>query len=152
MTLIAAVARNQVIGREGGLAWRDRVDLQRVKNLTLGKTLIMGRRTFDSIGGPLPGRRTIVVTRRNAWSSEGVTVAGSIAEAITAAGEDEIYCFGGGEIYTQLINEADRLEITEIETDLDGDVYFPRIDRDRWQATKRIQRAGYSWVTYLPIS
>lgn len=151
MTLIAAVARNGVIGRDGDLAWRDREDLQRVKRLTMGKTLIMGRRTFESIGRPLPGRTTIVVTRRYAWSRDGVTVAGSIDEAITAADDEEIVCFGGGEIYAQLIDEADRLEITEIETGLDGDVYFPPIDPDRWQETERIQRDGYSWVTYLRL-
>ncbi len=149
MTLIAAVARNGVIGRDGDLAWRDREDLQRVKRLTMGKTLIMGRRTFESIGRPLPGRTTIVVTRRHAWSRDGVTVAGSIDEAITAADSEEIICFGGGEIYAQLINEADRLEITEIETGLDGDVHFPPIDPGRWQETERIHRDGYSWVTYL---
>lgn len=149
MTLVAAVARNGVIGRDGDLAWRDREDLQRVKRLTIGKTLIMGRRTFESIGRPLPGRTTIVVTRRNTWSRDDVTVAGSIDEAIAAAGGEEIVCFGGGEIYTQLIDEADRLEITEIETSLDGDVYFPPIDPDHWQETERIQRHGYSWVTYL---
>ncbi|MFD4401487.1 dihydrofolate reductase [Nocardia sp. NPDC058499] len=149
MTLVAAVARNGVIGRDGDLAWRDREDLQRVKRLTMGKTLIMGRRTFESVGRPLPGRTTIVVTRRNAWSRDGVTAAGSIDEAIAAAGGEEIVCFGGGEIYTQLIDEADRLEITEIETSLDGDVYFPPIDRNRWQETERIQRDGYSWVSYL---
>ncbi len=118
--------------------------------MTLGKTLIMGRRTFDSIGRPLPGRRTIVVTRQGGWASDGVTVVGSIDEALAAAGEGEAICFGGGEIYAQLIAAADRLEITEIESALDGDVRFPTLDPASWRETQRLQRDGYSWVTYLP--
>lgn len=109
----------------------------------------MGRRTFESIGRPLPDRRTIVVTRRTDWASSGVTVAGSLEAALALAGDDEVVCFGGGAMYAQLIGDADRLEITEIESVLDGDVYFPTIDSSCWRATKRVQRDGYSWVTYL---
>jgi dihydrofolate reductase len=109
----------------------------------------MGRRTFESIGRPLPGRRTIVVTHQNGWAPEGVTVAGSLDEAKEVAGEGAVVCFGGGEVYTQLIDTAERLEITEIEADLEGDVCFPSIDPDRWRETGRVQRDGYSWVTYL---
>ncbi|MFJ4654841.1 dihydrofolate reductase [Nocardia sp. NPDC088792] len=148
LTLIASVAQNGVIGRSGDLAWRDRDDLQRVKRMTLRRTLVMGRRTFDSIGRPLPDRRTIVVTRRNDWAPDGVTVVGSIDQAIAAAGDGEVICFGGGELYAQLIDHADQLEITEIESPLDGDVYFPPIDPTRWVETERLHREGYSWVTY----
>ncbi|MFI5719763.1 dihydrofolate reductase [Nocardia sp. NPDC051750] len=148
MTLIASVARNGVIGRDGDLAWRDRDDLQRVKRLTLGRTLVMGRRTFDSIGKPLPGRRTVVVTRRTDWAPAGVVIAGSISEALAAAGDGEVIGFGGGEIYDQLLDSADCLEITEIEAELDGDAVFPRIDPARWTETERIRWDGYSWVTY----
>ncbi|MGW1677262.1 dihydrofolate reductase [Saccharopolyspora sp. NPDC002376] len=148
MTLIAAVARNRVIGRDGDLVWRDKDDLQRVKGITTGKTLVMGRRTFDSIGRPLPGRRSIVVTRRTDWAPEGITVVGSIAEAMAAANDDEVFCFGGGEIYAQLIGAADRLEITEINADLAGDVHFPKIDPTSWHETDRVRRSSYSWVTY----
>ncbi|RYF58559.1 MAG: dihydrofolate reductase [Comamonadaceae bacterium] len=147
VTLIASVARNGVIGRDGDLAWRDRDDLQRVKRLTLGRTLVMGRRTFDSIGKPLPGRRTVVVTRRTDWAPAGVTIAGSITEALAAA-DGDVIGFGGGEIYVQLLDTADQLEITEIEADLDGDVVFPHIEPTRWTETARIQRDGFSWVTY----
>ncbi|GAB2550889.1 dihydrofolate reductase [Nocardia heshunensis] len=142
------MAQNGVIGRGGDLAWRDRDDLQRVKRMTLGKVLVMGRRTFESIGRPLPDRRTIVVTRQNNWVPDGVTVMGSIDEAMAAAGDGEVICFGGGELYSQLIGHADRLEITEIESVLDGDVYFPVIDPNRWTETERVQCAGYNWVTY----
>ncbi len=127
ITLIAAVSPNGVIGRDGDLAWRHREDLQRVKRLTLGRTLVMGRRTFDSIGRPLPGRRTIVVTRQAGWAADGVTVAHSVEEALAAAGDcPEIVVFGGGELYTQLMGRADRLEITHIRGEIDGDTHFPR--------------------------
>jgi dihydrofolate reductase len=149
LTLIASVSQNGVIGRSGDLAWRDRDDLQRVKRMTLGRTLVMGRRTFESIDRPLPDRRTIVVTHRTDWAPGGVTVAGSLEAAMALADDDEVVCFGGGEIYAQLIDDADRLEITEIESVLDGDVYFPTIDPTCWRETERVQRDGYSWVTYL---
>ncbi|MVU76059.1 dihydrofolate reductase [Nocardia sp. ET3-3] len=148
LTLIASVAQNGVIGRSGDLAWRDRDDLQRVKHMTLGRVLVMGRRTFDSIGRPLPGRRTIVVTRQKDWAPDGVTVVRSIDGALAAAGDGEVICFGGGELYAQLIDRADRLEITEIESVLDGDVYVPPIDPSRWSEAERARREGYSWVTY----
>ncbi|MGW0252619.1 dihydrofolate reductase [Nocardia goodfellowii] len=151
LTLIASVARNGVIGRSGDLAWRDRDDLQRVRQMTLGKTLVMGRRTFDSIGRPLPGRRTIVVTRQDDWAVDGAAVVSSVREALAVAGDGEVICFGGGQIYAQLIGDADRLEITEIDADLDGDVSFPSIDPSCWRAAQRIQRDGYSWVTYLRV-
>jgi dihydrofolate reductase len=149
LTLIASVAQNGVIGRSGNLAWRNRDDLQRVKRMTVGRTLVMGRRTFESIGRPLPDRHTIVVTRQTNWAPGGITVASSLAAAMAEADSSEVACFGGGEIYAQLIGDADRLEITEIESVLDGDVYFPTIDPTCWRETERVQRDGYSWVTYL---
>jgi len=149
VTLIAAVSRNGVIGRAGGLAWRHREDLQRVKRLTLGRTLVMGRRTFDSIGRPLPGRRTIVITRQPGWAAEGVTVTHSVEEALAAArGSPEIVVFGGGEVYAQLIGRADRLEITHIGDEIDGDTHFPLIDPAVWREAAREERDGFTWVTY----
>lgn len=148
VTLLAAVAQNRVIGRGGDLAWKDKDDLRRVKAITMGKTLVMGRRTFDSIAQPLRGRRVIVVTRRTDWAPDGITVASSIAEAMAATKDDEVICFGGGEVYAQLIGAADRLEITEIDADLEGDVYFPEIEPASWYETDRVKRNSYSWVTY----
>lgn len=149
ITLIASVSRNGVIGRAGDLAWRHRDDLARVKRLTLGRTLVMGRRTYDSIGRPLPGRRTIVVTRQPGWAADGVTVTHSVEEALAAAqGSHEIIVFGGGELYAQLIGRADRLEITHIRGDLDGDTRFPDIDPAIWRETAREERDGFDWVTY----
>lgn len=150
ITLIASVSRNGVIGRAGDLAWRHQDDLARVKRLTMGRALVMGRRTYDSIGRPLPGRRTIVVTRQPGWTAAGVTVTHSVAGALAAAaGSPEIIVFGGGELYAQLIGRADRLEITHIHQDLDGDTRFPPIDPAIWQETAREERDGFAWVTYL---
>ena len=150
VTLIAAVSANGVIGREGGLAWRHRDDLQRVKRLTLGRTLVMGRRTFDSIGRPLPGRRTIVITRQAGWAAPGVTVTHSVEEALEAAGDcPELVVFGGGELYEQLISRADRLEITHVRSEIDGDTRFPVIDPAIWREAGREARDDFDWVTYL---
>jgi dihydrofolate reductase len=149
ITLIAAVSPTGVIGRDGDLAWRHTEDLQRVKRLTLGKTLVMGRRTFDSIGRPLPGRRTIVVTRQAGWAAEGVTVAHSVEEALAAAaGSEEIIVFGGGELYAQFIGRADRLEITHIRGEIHGDTHFPPIDPAIWREAGREERDDFDWVTY----
>jgi len=149
ITLVAAVSRNGVIGREGDLAWRHREDLQRVKRLTLGRTLVMGRRTFDSIGRPLPGRRTIVITRQAGWAAPGVTVAHSVEEALEAARDSpEIVVFGGGEVYAQLIGRADRLEITHVRDEIDGDTHFPVIDPAVWREVEREERGDFDWVSY----
>ena len=149
ITLVAAVSRNGVIGREGDLAWRHREDLQRVKRLTLGRTLVMGRRTFDSIGRPLPGRRTIVITRQAGWAAPGVTVTHSVEEALEAARDSpEIVVFGGGEVYAQLIGRADRLEITHVRDEIDGDTHFPVIDPAVWREVEREERGGFDWVSY----
>jgi dihydrofolate reductase len=149
ITLIAAVSANGVIGRAGNLAWRHREDLERVKRLTLGRTLVMGRRTFDSIGRPLPGRRTIVITRQPGWAVQGVTVTHSVEEALEAArGSPEIVVFGGGEVYEQLIGRADRLEITHIRDEIDGDTHFPAIDPAVWREIGREERGDFDWVSY----
>ncbi len=148
ITMVAAVGRNGVIGRDGDLAWRNSEDLQHAKRLTLGRTLVMGRRTFDSIGRPLPGRRTIVITRQTDWSYEGVTVTHSVDQALAAAGCAEVVIFGGGDLYAQLIDRADRLEITHVEAEPGGDVYFPTIDPTVWRQTHREQRDGFAWATY----
>jgi dihydrofolate reductase len=149
ITVIAAVSRNGVIGRAGDLAWRHREDLQRVKRLTLGRTLVMGRRTFDSIGRPLPGRRTIVITRQAGWAVQGVTVTHSVEEALAAARDSpEIVVFGGGEVYAQLIGRADRLEITHIRDEIDGDTHFPAIDPAVWREAGREEHDDFDWVTY----
>ncbi|GAA3552932.1 dihydrofolate reductase [Kribbella ginsengisoli] len=132
--LIAAVGANGVIGRDNDLPWRIREDLQHFKALTLGHTLVMGRKTYDSIGRPLPGRRTVVVTRQPDWSVDGVEVA---------------HVAGGGEIYRQALPYADRLELTEVDQSPDGDVTFPAFDRTDWRETARTQHDGFAFVTYV---
>jgi len=137
LVIIAAVSQNGVIGREGDMPWRLSTDLRRFKALTLGKPVIVGRKTFDSFGGkPLPGRPHVIVTRNSDFAYEGVDVAASLTEAMEIArlkaaenGADEIYVLGGGEIYAQAIKIADMLRITHVETEIsDGDTFFPAID------------------------
>ena len=134
LTLIAAVARNGVIGADGGMPWHLPDDLRRFKQLTLGAPMMMGRRTFESIGRPLPGRRTVVVTRDADWSVDGVDVAHSVEEALDLlAYEPRVSVVGGGQIYRQTIDDADALEITEVDLDVDGDTTFPPIDAHVWE-------------------
>lgn len=139
VTLVAAVSKNSVIGRDGGLPWRLSGDLKRFKADTMGKPIIMGRKTFQSIGRPLPGRANIVVTRDGGLAALGVDVVGSVDDALTLAdvrarcsGGDEICVIGGGEIYSQTFGRADRLIITRVLAEIEGDTVFPAIDPDRW--------------------
>jgi dihydrofolate reductase len=137
ISIVVAVARNGVIGRDNGLPWRLSTDLKRFRAITMGKPVIMGRKTFQSIGKPLPGRPNIVITRDPAFAAEGVTVARSLADGIDAAREQarscgaaEICVIGGGEIYRQVLARADRLYVTEVDAAPEGDTTFPQIDRD----------------------
>lgn len=139
-TIVVAVASNGIIGRDGDMPWRLSTDLKRFKAMTLGKPVIMGRKTFQSIGKPLPGRSNVVISRDTGFSAEGITVAHSLGEAIDAAsnlaaesGADEICIIGGGEIYRQAIRVADQLLITNVEARVDGDTSFPEIDPAFWQ-------------------
>lgn len=134
VALIAAMTPERVIGRDNALPWgRLSPDLKRFRRLTMGHPLIVGRRTFESIGGPLPGRRMIVVSRRMADAPPGVAVARSIDEALRMASDDEeAFVAGGAEVYEQTIGRADRLYITLIERSYEGDALFPVIDPSRW--------------------
>ena len=140
ITLVAAVARNGAIGVGNALPWRISTDLKRFKALTLGKPLVMGRKTFESIGSPLPGRQSIVVTRDKGWAYPGVEVAPNLKAALELARKTlapEIIIGGGGEIYAQTIGIADRLHITEVDLAPEGDARFPDIDRAMWREVKR---------------
>ena len=144
VAIYVAIAENGVIGREGGLPWRLSTDLKRFKADTMGKPIIMGRKTYEGIGRPLPGRLNIVVTRDKAWRAEGIEVAHSLDEAITLAkvrgrcmaGAEEICVVGGGEIYAQALPLADRLHVTHVLASVDGDAHFPPIDPDVWQIVR----------------
>jgi len=151
INVIAAVAENGVIGGDNQLLWRLPEDLKRFKALTMGHTLVMGRKTFDSIGRPLPGRTTIVITRDRAWTREGVTVAHNLDDALTVA-RGEVFIAGGGEIYAQAMARAERLYITHVKARFDGDARFPPIDAT-WRAAEREAHdegpLRYEFVTYL---
>lgn len=143
ISLILARADNGVIGKNGGLPWRLPADLQHFKRLTVGKPIIMGRKTFDSLGRPLPGRHNIVVTRQVGWQSAGVTRVPNIAEAIAAAGLElkvraaEIMIIGGADIYSQCLLFADRVYLTEVHIEADGDTLFPAFDSGVWGEISR---------------
>ena len=134
VSLIVAMSENRVIGRAGGLPWRLSDDLRRFKRLTTGHTIIMGRRTFASIGRPLPDRTSIVITRQADWQANGTIVVHSLDEALGHAGDaDEAFIIGGGEIFKQALPRADRLYLTIVHAELRGDVSFPEIDESAWQ-------------------
>jgi len=138
ISLIVALARNRVIGRDNQLPWRLSADLQHFKRLTMGKPIVMGRKTCESIGRPLPGRTNIVVTRDSSFSAAGCRVVHSIDEALVAAGgADEVMIMGGENLYSQLLPRADRLYLTEVQADVSGDAWFPEFDQTQWQELER---------------
>ena len=150
ITIVAAVARNGVIGVDGGLPWHISDDLARFKRLTMGHTMVMGRVTYESIGRPLPGRTTVVITTDPDWSAEGVERAGSIEEALAmaAADGDDFFVVGGAETYHQALALADVLELTEVDAEPEGDTYFPLVDWSQWRQVSREDHPGFSFVTY----
>jgi dihydrofolate reductase len=150
ITIVVAVAANGVIGREGGMPWRLPGEQARVKKLTMGHVLVMGRRTYDSIGRPLPGRTTVVVTRQPDWRAEGVLVAGDVDAAleIAARHDREVFVFGGAEIYAAAIPRADRMVVTWVDQEPAGDTTFPEVDWDEWREVSREAGDGYSVVDY----
>ena len=152
VSLIAAVARNRVIGRDNDVPWKLPADLRRFKQLTMGHAMLMGRRTFESIGSkPLPGRPLIVVSRRP--GPDGVRMARSVQEGIDLAreaGETELFVAGGTEIYREALPVADRLYLTRIEEDVPGDAYFPEYDETQWRLVDREdhepdEEAPFAW-------
>jgi len=129
ISIIAALASNNVIGRANQLPWHLSADLKRFKALTMGHHLIMGRKTFESIGRPLPGRTTIVVTRRSDFNGADVIVAPSLDAALDVArGDDEVFIAGGADVYEQMIHRAQRMYLTRVHVDAEGDAFFPEFD------------------------
>jgi dihydrofolate reductase len=140
LILIAAVANNNVIGQNNKLLWHMPADLKHFKELTIGRTMIMGRKTFESIGKPLPGRRTIVVTRNKDYDAMGCEVATDIRDALCKVkDEQEVFVAGGGEIYRQVINLhcTRRLCLTRVYAHFEGDSFFPEINREKWELVER---------------
>ena len=157
LTLIAACARGGVIGIEKRLPWHLPEDMKFFREATRGKPVIMGRKTWESLPDafrPLPGRLNIVVSRNPDFHAAGGTVVGSLADALTAAGDAETaFVIGGAELYRQALPLADRLLLTEIDRDFDGDAYFPEFARDAWQEVARDARIAesglpFAFVTY----
>lgn len=147
---IAAVARNGVIGAGNDIPWRIPEDWARFKAITMGHVLIMGRRTYDSIGRPLPGRTTVVVTRDPDWITDGVLIARDLDEAFETAyalSPEKVFVAGGGQIYAAAWDRLDCLEITEVDVEPTGDVRFPSIGPE-WHETSRDERIGFVFVTF----
>lgn len=153
--LIAAVAANGVIGRDGTLPWHIPSDLRRFKALTMGMPLVMGRKTFESLPGLLPGRRHIVLTRDPDWAEEGAEVVRSLEDALNCANSPHIAVVGGAEIYRLFLHRADRIELTEVHARPKGDTRFPAFDRGDWTESLREHHAAegkvpaFEFVTLL---
>ncbi len=145
LSIIAAMSENGVIGRAGRLPWHLSADLKRFKQLTMGHTVIMGRKTWESIGRPLPGRRMIVVTRQSDYRADDVAVVRSLDDALAlarAAGDDEAFIIGGAEIYRLALPRVDRLYMTRVHANVDGDAYFPDVDWTQWQQMSSQEHAA----------
>ena len=138
LSIIAAMANDRVIGRQNRLPWHLPADLQHFKRVTMGKPMIMGRKTWESLPGLLPGRRHIVVTRDPGYQAKGAELAHSLEQAIAMAGAvDEIMVVGGAELYRQALDRADRVYLTEIDLEVEGDAWFPEFDQSTWRETER---------------
>jgi dihydrofolate reductase len=162
VVIIVAVADNGVIGAHGAIPWRLKSDMQRLKAMTIGKPVVMGRKTFMSLRRPLTGRTNIVVTRDRHFRADGAVVATSLADARAVALGDalrrsvaEVAVIGGAEVYARWMDIADRLEVTEVHARPEGDTSFPAIDAAQWQELARVQNpagpddsAAFSYVTY----
>jgi dihydrofolate reductase len=151
--LIYARASNGVIGNEGAIPWHIPADLKRFKALTMGKPMIMGRKTFDSLPGLLPGRRHIVLTRDSDWQAEGAETAYSVGEALELAGQGEVAVIGGAEIYDLFLPLAQRIELTDIHQEFEGDAHMHPLSGEEWEVIAREDhpaqdgRPPYSFVT-----
>ena len=156
LSAIVAMAANRVIGANNQLPWRLPADLARFKRLTMGHTLLVGRKTYESIGRPLPGRTFVVVTRQRDYAPAGVKVAHTVDEALALAqAQDEVFVAGGAEIYAQTMDRLNRLYLTRIERDVPGDTYFPEVDLSGWKLLEQEHHPAsgpdalpYSFLTY----
>ncbi|OVZ61256.1 dihydrofolate reductase [Pigmentiphaga sp. NML080357] len=157
LILIVAYASNRVIGRDNALPWRLRGDLAHFKRTTLGHPIVMGRKTWESLGRPLPGRQNIVVTRDPAYAAAGATVVHTLDEALAAAGQaEQIYVIGGAQIYAAALERADRIIATEVHADVPGDAYFPPLPAGQWRETAREPQPpedglAYDFVSYQRV-
>lgn len=151
VSLVAAVAANGVIGRAGDLPWPRTGDLAHFKALTIGHVLVMGRRTYDSIGRPLPGRTSVVITRQADWAApDGVVVCHDVAVALEIAAviDPQVFVIGGAEVFRAALPLADRLVLTHLPLTPEGDTWFPALDRSAWRETAREPYDGFDIATY----
>lgn len=154
ISLIVAVANNHVIGVNNTLPWHLPEDLKRFRALTTGHHIIMGRKTYESLGRLLPGRTTVIVTRNKAYHVEGALIAGSLEEAIALCnGDSEAFVIGGAELYKDALKLADKLYLTEIVLQVEGDAFFPEFQKSEWKETSReahtsAQGLPFSYITY----
>jgi len=143
VTLVVAMGTNGIIGADGGIPWRLPADLANFKQLTMGHPMVMGRATYDSIGRPLPGRTTIVVTRQVTWSALGVLVAPNLPDALRQAAEldNEIFLVGGAQVYAEALDAGlvDSMVVTRVELAPEGDTYFPEVDWDEWTVVEHAE-------------
>lgn len=156
MNIIVAIAENNVIGKDNTLIWHLPADLKYFKQLTTGNTIIMGRKTYDSIGKPLPNRRNVVITRNKDLKIDGCDLVNSLEEALDLTkGEENVFIIGGAQIYKEALKISDKLYITEVKQQFDGDAFFPEIKQDEWEEILRDDhkadeknKIDYSFVTY----
>jgi dihydrofolate reductase len=152
VTIVVAIGDNGVIGRDGGLPWPPTGDLAHFKALTMGHPMVMGRTTFESIGRPLPGRTSIVLTRDAGWTAEGVEVAGDLPAALATAAslDDEVFLIGGAQVYAEAIEArlVDRMVVTHVHQSPEGDAWFPSVDWAGWHEASRETHDGFDIVTY----
>ena len=138
LTIIAAMAKGRVIGKDNDLIWHLPDDLKHFKNLTKGHHIIMGRKTYESMGRPLPARTNIVITRQKDYKADGCILVNTLEEAIQKAeGDSQPFIIGGGEIYKQALKYAQTMELTEVDGEFDGDTFFPKFDKELWQEVDR---------------
>ena len=157
ISIIVAASQNNVIGKDNQLIWRLSDDLKRFKALTTGHHIIMGRKTFDSIGKPLPNRTSIIITRQADYKAEGCIVVNSLEEALEKVPADqEAFIVGGGTIYKEVMDKADKLYLTLVHNKFDGDTFFPKIDDKIWKSVKREDhmpneknKFAYSFIDYV---
>ena len=159
LSIIVAAAENNVIGRDNGLVWRLSADLKRFKALTTGHTILMGRKTYESVGKALPNRRNIVISRNPDYRAEGCEVVRGVEEALELTkGEDEVFVTGGGTIYKELWDKADRLYLTVVHQECEGDTVIPPVDPGKWKEVSREEHQAdeknecdYTFINYERI-
>lgn len=153
LNLIVAMARNRAIGIDNRLPWHLPEDLKHFKALTMGHHMIMGRKTYESIGRPLPGRTTVIVSRDPEYRVAGCLTANSLEDALAVCGDDpEVFFVGGATLYAQSLPYAQRLYLTEIQQDIEGDAYFPDFDRSVWRETARDCQTSQAGMAYCFIT